>query len=247
MPPVPDNKFLKRKVEVNKETSSGGGGGGEKKEVRDRSGGGGGDRASQRYRGEHDDRDTSKKEKRYYFITLNSSNFQLVISKKSNQISQSKDALGRKVKGRGFLRFTGRSRSRSLTPPHWRRAIEERVKKTQQTGRMRSDDVFGGGKMASDVLTSAAESNGTNGNGTAATATNGRESDTNSKRHKRRGSDEENGENVVSKKRSGRSRSRSRSREGKQRDQKQRDAENKHSSRHHETEDDSHHRNYRRR
>ena len=132
-----------------------------------------------------------------------------------------------------------------MTPPHWRRAIEERVKKTQQTGRMRSDDVFGGGKMASDAITSAAESNGTNGNGTA--ATNGREPDTNSKRHKRRGSDEENGENVVIKKRSGRSRSRSRSRDGKQRDQKQRDAEKKHSSRHHETEDDSHHRNHRRR
>ena len=37
-----------------------------------------------------------------------------------------KDAVGRKVKGRGALRYNGRSRSRSRTPPHWRRANEQR-------------------------------------------------------------------------------------------------------------------------
>jgi len=37
-----------------------------------------------------------------------------------------KDAVGRKVKGRGALRYNGRSRSRSRTPPHWRRANEDR-------------------------------------------------------------------------------------------------------------------------
>ena len=34
--------------------------------------------------------------------------------------------MGRKVKGRGALRYNGRSRSRSRTPPHWRRANEPR-------------------------------------------------------------------------------------------------------------------------
>ena len=43
-----------------------------------------------------------------------------------------KDAVGRKVKGRGALRYNGRSRSRSRTPPHWRRANEDRQRFSYQ-------------------------------------------------------------------------------------------------------------------
>ncbi|CAF4392469.1 unnamed protein product, partial [Rotaria magnacalcarata] len=36
------------------------------------------------------------------------------------------DSSGRPVKGRGFMRYNGKSRSRSRTPPHWRSAVEDR-------------------------------------------------------------------------------------------------------------------------
>ncbi|XP_062593249.1 peptidyl-prolyl cis-trans isomerase G-like, partial [Saccostrea cucullata] len=39
-------------------------------------------------------------------------------------------ASGRKIKGRGTLRY--RSRSRSETPPHWRQAVETRLRSNQQ-------------------------------------------------------------------------------------------------------------------
>ena len=51
-----------------------------------------------------------------------------ILNVNKSKKSKPKDALGRKVKGRGLMRFTGRSRSRSMTPPHWRRAVEERLR-----------------------------------------------------------------------------------------------------------------------
>ncbi|CAF3810877.1 unnamed protein product, partial [Adineta steineri] len=44
----------------------------------------------------------------------------------SHQSSKKVDSNGRPVKGRGIMRYTGKSRSRSRTPPHWRSAAEER-------------------------------------------------------------------------------------------------------------------------
>ncbi|CAF4302458.1 unnamed protein product, partial [Adineta steineri] len=44
----------------------------------------------------------------------------------NNRSSKKIDSSGRPVKGRGFMRYTGKSRSRSRTPPHWRHAIEDR-------------------------------------------------------------------------------------------------------------------------
>ncbi|KAK7497543.1 hypothetical protein BaRGS_00011183 [Batillaria attramentaria] len=40
---------------------------------------------------------------------------------------------GRKIKGRGSFRFHSRSRSRSVTPPHWRREMERVVKPGETT------------------------------------------------------------------------------------------------------------------
>ncbi|CAF1238469.1 unnamed protein product [Rotaria sordida] len=36
------------------------------------------------------------------------------------------DSSGRLVKGRGFMKYTGKSRSRSRTPPHWHSAVKDR-------------------------------------------------------------------------------------------------------------------------
>ncbi|CAF2113198.1 unnamed protein product, partial [Rotaria magnacalcarata] len=49
------------------------------------------------------------------------------LSRTNNYRSAKKvDSNGRPVKGRGIMRYTGKSRSRSRTPPHWRSAAEER-------------------------------------------------------------------------------------------------------------------------
>lgn len=98
------------------------------------------------------------------------------------------------MKGRGLLRFTGRSRSRSLTPPHWRRAVEERVRK----GNMRHDDgIFN--KSAGDLASNSIEK----------AATNGKNGERETKRR-----DESNDDAKATKRARSRSRSRSRNRHG---------------------------------
>lgn len=50
----------------------------------------------------------------------------LVERKRSKSRESHRDAAGRKVKGRGVLRYSGKNRSRSRTPPLWRRVANER-------------------------------------------------------------------------------------------------------------------------
>lgn len=40
------------------------------------------------------------------------------------------------------MRFTGRSRSRSITPPHWRRAVEERLRLNQDKKNRMDEDIL---------------------------------------------------------------------------------------------------------
>lgn len=143
------------------------------------------------------------------------------------------------MKGRGFLRFTGRSRSRSLTPPHWRRAVEERVKMSAP-GLGRSREEIFGGKLASDSIGADAASTAANGVVVAIEKTNGRHqhaSESGDRKHQRR-RDEENVEASATKKRS-----RSRSRETKR--DRDRDRErDRHAKKRSESQDEeqSHHR-----
>lgn len=58
--------------------------------------------------------------------------------KRSRSRESYRDAAGRKVKGRGVLRYTGRSRSRSRTPPLWRRVAHERKHQPEHFNREKS-------------------------------------------------------------------------------------------------------------
>ncbi|CAF1278531.1 unnamed protein product, partial [Rotaria sordida] len=57
----------------------------------------------------------------------NNNNNEISNTRPTNYRSSKKiDSSGRPVKGRGFMRYTGKSHSRSRTPPHWRLAVEDR-------------------------------------------------------------------------------------------------------------------------
>ncbi|CAF4792145.1 unnamed protein product, partial [Rotaria sp. Silwood1] len=62
--------------------------------------------------------------------TLNDNNETLNTRTTNYRASKKIDSSGRPVKGRGFMRYTGKSRSRSRTPPHWRLAVEDRKRFT---------------------------------------------------------------------------------------------------------------------
>lgn len=59
----------------------------------------------------------------------------LVERKRSRSRDSHRDAAGRKVKGRGILRYSGKNRSRSRTPPLWRRVANERRNLTESRDR----------------------------------------------------------------------------------------------------------------
>ncbi|CAF0762184.1 unnamed protein product [Didymodactylos carnosus] len=68
--------------------------------------------------------------------SYNDTNQRQTRTQRYDRYYQKKDANGRPVKGRGNLRYTGRSHSRSITPPHWRSALRDRVRLEERKNEM---------------------------------------------------------------------------------------------------------------
>ncbi|CAF3269964.1 unnamed protein product, partial [Rotaria sp. Silwood2] len=63
---------------------------------------------------------------RYENHLINIFQYEFFLSTTGYHSSKRIDSSGRSIKGRGFMWYTEKSRSRSHTPPHWRSAVEDR-------------------------------------------------------------------------------------------------------------------------